>query len=220
VVLAACFSGKRLRPVLVAALATIVAHSLIGHKEYRFIWLAVYMLLVLAAVGSVTIVNQLCRQRGLTGRGHAGAIAALCLGWAALSLTTFNLTGGTDSFRKGSYLALTAVEAAQDPKTCGIALPSRDRTYVTYAFLPRRVELYLMPDDMNEGTLPIPRELTDAANALILTEQARAPAGYRAEGCRTWGKRRACLHVRPGGCSNPDTAKRYDYQAVMEEDDM
>lgn len=215
----ACLAPARYRPLLAGALINIAAHSLIPHKEYRFIWLSVLVLVVLAAIASVDLANRLLAARQAPPRARPWALSTLAGLWCALSATTLLATGGGASFRAGRQITAAVVEAGRRPQTCGIALASSDRRHAAKFLLSHPAELYLLPDGMVRGTEPIPPAVTAAVDAVVMTGTARAPAPYHQATCREVGGQRACLFVRPGGCE-PAGARGLTYQAVMLKDDV
>ncbi len=224
ILVAALFAPRQYRPVLIAAVATILAHSLIGHKEYRFIWLPVLLIVLLAGIASAEIALRLARRRGESDARSGAAIVFTCALWAMLSFASYRATGGMGVFRGGAYMTSLGQMAARIPSTCGIAVPTADRDHVTHAFLPRRVELYLFSPEQNEGAKPFDPRLLDAANALIVTGTAAAPAQFGVLACRTGnardGGKRACLYWRPGPCLNVEAARGLTFQEVMIANDM
>lgn len=215
----ACLAPARYRPMLVGALVNIAAHSLIPHKEYRFIWLSVLVIVVLAAIASVDLVDRLLAARQASPKTRAPALAVMAGLWCLLSAGTLLATGGGASFRSGRQITEAVVEAGRRPQTCGIALASSDRRHAATFLLAHPAELYLLPDGMIRGTEPLSPAVARAADALVMTGTARAPAPYRQAACREAGGERACLFVRDGGC-DPATARDLTYQAVMLKDDV
>jgi len=63
VVALALLSGRRHRLLLAVAVVNIVLHSMVGHKEYRFIALSTAILIMLAAIGSVSFAFNLMARR-------------------------------------------------------------------------------------------------------------------------------------------------------------
>jgi hypothetical protein len=53
----ALLAPARYRPVVLALCVNILLHSLIAHKEYRFIWLSTFLMLVLAAITGVGVMS-------------------------------------------------------------------------------------------------------------------------------------------------------------------
>lgn len=221
IVAGAIFSGARYRPLLLAALASLAAHSLIGHKEYRFVWLSVLAIVVLAAIASVDLAARLLKRRPGEPLGTA-ALAAVCTGWAALSALSFHQSGGMSAFRDEGGLASLVLRATQVPGSCAVAVPVKDRKAAAYVFMPRPLRLYLYPDAMNEGAERFGPAITDAADTLLITERAPPPLGYGRVACAMNWDRRACLYSRPGGCHNAAAAAAadYEYQTMLIRNDQ
>ncbi|MGI8931425.1 MAG: hypothetical protein ACR2FK_03465, partial [Sphingomicrobium sp.] len=74
---------RRHKALAIAALVNLVVHQLIGHKEYRYLWLSVEIALLLAAFGSVELLRLRPFGRGLTKPGGTAATAGLIGLWAA-----------------------------------------------------------------------------------------------------------------------------------------
>lgn len=213
VVACALASGRRYWPVLAAAVATVAAHSLIGHKEYRFVWIATLALLMLAGIGSLTIARFLVdHRRSGSAAGMLPLLATLAI-WALLSLSSFRITGGYASMRGGSALPRLAIAAAERPGVCRIALAEAYYTHVVPALLPRKVPLSVAPKGVYERTSPLPPALARAANALIAERRPPGTAAYRQVSCLQMPEERPCLYVRPGGCT-PDP--EFNYQVSLE----
>lgn len=211
----AVLSGPRHRPLLLAALANLLVHSLIGHKEYRFVWLSVLVLVVLAAIASVDLADRLLARRPSRRPRALLAPGLPCLVWAGASLAAFLATGGAGALRSGAAITRQAIAAAALPETCAVAVPDADRKTLAHAFLPRPVDLYLVPDPMNEGKAPLSPAILDAADALVLTGPVRPPEPYRQIGCADEAGKRACLFLREGDCHNRDAAAQHDFQNVL-----
>src|SRR3546814_11780731 len=52
-------SVKPYQPLFWAAVVTLGAHMLIGHKEYRFLFLSISVFIIFAALGSVDLMHRL-----------------------------------------------------------------------------------------------------------------------------------------------------------------
>lgn len=220
ILVAALFAGKRYHPLLIAAIASIAAHSLIGHKEYRFVWLSVFVFVILAAIASVDFLDRVRARRQASPTSRPAWIAALCLVWAALSLTAWQMSGGFGSIRDGGAVTRATIRAANIPETCAIALPVELRKPVGYVFLQREVALYLLPDEMDGVRQPFPKDVTDAIDTLVTTDKARLPAPYRNLGCAQDVRYRVCLWRREGGCRNREAASWRSYDAILRKNDM
>jgi hypothetical protein len=138
----ALLGGRRL-PLLLAVAATVVAtHSLIGHKEYRFIYPALPLIATLAGIGTVEVLNALWGwlRPGLS-RGY-GVVAVAAL-WSCVGLSLF----ASAPFQylllrfSGEIAAFRTLSRA--PDVCGIALYGIASWETPgYAYLRQGIELY------------------------------------------------------------------------------
>ena len=132
-VLALAALGARSHPLLaVIALLVLATHIPIGHKEYRFAYPAMILVIALAGIGSAHVVHWVERKK--TARVASLASAGLITIWLAASLqgavgfhesrTRLAVTYGTSQwhwvFRQGTMLATKAL--GNDPTVCGIGL--------------------------------------------------------------------------------------------------
>jgi hypothetical protein len=216
----AFFVGRPYRPLLIAALANIAVHSLIGHKEYRFIWLSTFIFVVLAALASLDALNGLRRRHAASPQSRPLALALLCLGWAGLSWWSLIATGGFTAIRDGSTIARATIKAAQDPGVCGIAVSALLRKPLAYTYIQRPLDFYLVTQDIESGNKPFPAPLTEAANALVLTGSARPPASYRRMNCGQDVLNSVCLYRRDGGCRASEASQDYTYETISLRNDM
>ncbi|HWU04106.1 MAG TPA: hypothetical protein VN222_15300, partial [Novosphingobium sp.] len=97
--------GRRYRPLLAAALVSLAAHSLIAHKEYRFVWVSVLALVVLGGIGALRWAEQRWP------RNPRAVVAALVAGLGALSWVAAQQSGGFASMRGGAAITTLAVQA-------------------------------------------------------------------------------------------------------------
>jgi hypothetical protein len=212
----ACFAGRRYWPLLTAAVVTIAAHSLIGHKEYRFIWLAVFTLLVLAAIASVELADRWAARRAGAQAGLAG-LALLGLGWCGVALAALATAQGAASARGGGAVAMAAHAAGQDRRICALAVPLEWHNYVISAYLRRDLPLYAVPEGVLQGRAALPPDIPLAANAMLA---ARPPApDWRELRCTSRGGERACLYLRTGSC-DPGQAREWARQTYMQANDL
>lgn len=213
IVVGALLSPPRYRPLLYAAIVCAVFHSFISHKEYRFIWIAVLTLVILAAIASVSLGERLMAR---SGRAFGwGAMALLGVGWIATSLAAEAHSGGARSLRGGSPYPLAALAGMRQVPACGIALPLERRPHIVPAMLPREVPLYIIPFVGSSAAKPLPTGIVQSANVLVLPGPARAIAGYADGGCQTKGILSACTYVRPGSC-RPDPQFTYQHSLELE----
>ncbi|MDR3535057.1 MAG: hypothetical protein P4L71_01030 [Acetobacteraceae bacterium] len=217
-------------PALAITATVVVAlHSLVPHKEIRFIYLATAVMPILIGLGAAEVLHRLARQRLRQIAWPATAI--LLVGAAALSWQTAftGVMAPRWQYHRATIEAVLAAHAA--PDLCGLA--SRDELTIGsagYAYLHRDVPLilgYLPPERHLPGSdlpmrsaiildgRPVPQvpsgQLTENAKRFnyLLAEDGDTEPGYAVVGCfddvaRTLDGRRAlCLLKRPGGCALP-----------------
>ena len=108
--------GARRFPLLAAvAVANIVFHSFVPHKEYRFVFLSSAIFIFLAAIGTVDAVQVPGKRRGLlTKAGYAF--------WLSASAAVAMLPPARGDWVGSNDLLKTLRVAAKTPGTCGFAL--------------------------------------------------------------------------------------------------
>jgi phosphatidylinositol glycan class B len=199
----AIWQGWRHAPLLLAtAVANIAIHSVIGHKEYRFIFLSVALLIIVAALGSADWVRWL-REKPAWRRPALPVVAG---GWALVS-GALAATGTMPGYwMNGIGAAQLASELRGDPALCGLALyktpfpllPGRDR-------LVGRSPLYVFhpADPVASGDLAAVAQRAAPAFNRILSRQDSAtdlPAGFSQRDCASVGGADVCIFARRGGC--------------------
>ena len=116
------FGARPLPLLLFIALTIFVSHSLFSHKEYRFIYPALPLLVVLAGVGTGRVLQGLVTARPSLARVRGPLAAGMCLAWAGLSLSI----AMSDVFSvpwTRSRAQLSAFElVSRDPQVCGVAI--------------------------------------------------------------------------------------------------
>jgi hypothetical protein len=190
-------------PLLAAAIANIAFHSLIGHKEYRFIFLSVALFIIIAALGSVNWIQSLRAERGWP----QWTLPVLAGGWALIS-GALAVTGSMqDNWVRGTGAARLAAELRGDPALCGLALyktpfhllPGLDR-------LVGQSPLYALhpADPVANGNLAAVAQKTAPAFNRILARPDSAtdlPAGFSRRDCASVGAADVCIFTRSGSCA-------------------
>ncbi|KJC33597.1 4-amino-4-deoxy-L-arabinose transferase [Bradyrhizobium sp. LTSP885] len=200
----AIWRGARHAPLLLAvALVNLVFHSLIGHKEYRFVFLSIVLLIIVAALGSADWIQSLRAKRAW----RRWALPLVAGGWALVSVA---LAGASeemhDDWMRGVGAARLAAELRADSKLCGLALYD-----VPFHLLPGQERLAgssplyaLQPGDpLAKGRLPATVQATKSAFNRILarpTSAADLPAEFSRRSCAAVGNGDACVFVRNGTC--------------------
>lgn len=196
-VLLAWLGAKRYPVLLWMAVVHLLFHSLIGHKEYRFVLVSAALLVILAAIGSADLLRHVARRR--LALATAGAMAVWAGGSAALAAGNF-----APNWTMEAGLADALERAGRPAKTCGLAL-YRPRTTVagSHALYRRGTPIYRVE---TRGDV----ERHAAAFDVVVTGPAHTgelPPAYRLESCASPGITDApsCVLRRAGGCT-PDPA--------------
>jgi len=216
------FGWRHCPGLIVAALVNLLLHSLIGHKEYRFVFLTSAALVTLSAVGWAVMLQMAARRwPGARARMPAIGVAAA---WGTASLL---LADGDrrqvfiDRGRPGSIL-FTAIR--RDPGSCGVALVDRP----AFADVPGRVSLrrgtplfMILRSDpalspgvarglspaLSRGASPgdpwvAANRWQAGYNRIIATlPTGRLPQDYVRQRCIAAGGYTLCLFRRPGRCA-------------------
>jgi len=209
---------RRLPMVLAIAVAVYATHSLIPHKEYRFVLLATAALILLAAIGSVDLWDAVTRR--LRRRpGERATLLVLALGWGVLSLAVALSPVFREYWQQGEVPFTTLVLAGEQPGLCGFAMvdqPAHPALALSLFNRPVPVLLFDGPE--------APAEVRAAAGQFNVIEASQLnapllPPDYRRLAC--WGQdsyaiedRLQCLYVRPGSCSG--TVGDFAYQPAIE----
>lgn len=218
VLLPAIVIGARRFPVLlVTALVVIATHSLIAHKEYRFILLGVCLLVLLASVGSVDLADGFARK---CRRNHVGrpTLVALSLLWLAAT----GVVGATEPFKINWGIGKTPIRALatarKQPGFCGLATYRiRDTPFVSRAYLGSDVPVLLID---GAGAQADVFAAQTAFNVVIAPAEymRELPSTYRFKGCMSPTKplfeQQYCVLARPRPCSG--NAGVYEYNSVLE----
>lgn len=211
-------AGWRRHPALVvAALVNILLHQLIDHKEYRYIWLSIQTLLLIAAFGSVDLLKVLFPRRPAEALGGTRATVILVGAWALASALLASTTTHRHNFRTDNDPARAAAIAMQDPAVCGIAVPRHVYWQFGYALLHENKPVFLIG---SEGglTRSKPALAESGFNALLSYAKDRPPpAPWVKRSCQgqDLADERTCLYVRPGGCRIDDTNREYLMQETL-----
>ncbi|WDS38107.1 hypothetical protein [Pseudoxanthomonas sp.] len=203
------FLGARRYPVLLAvALVNVLAHSLIPHKEYRFILLSAVLLVLLAAIGSADLMlrwahgdQQKLRRNVLIG------IAFWCLASWLLAYHS-----PLKRFWKSGRPLIEAMQlAGADPKACGLALyqPPYPLT-ANYVYYHRDTPIYLFNTPEDRGAAMRYRGAFDTV--LSLPGVGALSPEYALLGCTS---KEYCVYRRPGECSGT-VPEDYDGNVALE----
>lgn len=216
-------AGWRRHPaLLVAALVNLALHQLINHKEYRYIWLSIEILLLIAAFGSVDLLQAMFRRGNPAEPEGRRATAALVGAWAVVSALLSSTATHRHDFRYDNDAARAAAAAIQDPATCGLAVPRRTYWQFGYALLHADKPLFMIGSE-GEVTRSAPGPAAAGFNALLSWEHdPPPPAPWVKRSCsgQPLARERTCLYVRPGRCRIDEQNRPYLFQESLLAENM
>ncbi len=186
---------------ILSALAIIGMHSLIHHKEYRFVYPAFALLALAAAAGSAELLAYVRDRLGARMRSGVVAltVAGICGGWAAISGSlAFAQSYRTFWFQNRSYIESFSY-IRRDAGACGVLLPESNWGRIGgYAYFHRRIPIY--------ATSTSPRTMasfTNAFNVAVVRRRMTSVLGpqFHTTACfQSPGAEDVCVVERPGGC--------------------
>lgn len=209
--------GAKRYPLLLAVAATNVAvHVLIGHKEYRFIWLSISLILVLAAIGSVDGADAL--RRRWNWRWPRGAVlAAVAALWGVASAVMAAVPAPQPQAENYFAEVFAFSRKLNAERACGVAYHG-DPYWMSggQAWL-GRTKLYFLPQlpepEESEGV----RALAPAVEAFVVAGPKRLmPPEFRLLSCGEQAGERYCFYRRTGTCRPGPEAARWEGQRVIE----
>jgi GPI mannosyltransferase 3 len=205
VAFAAAWGGSRLPPLLLVSLAVYATHSLIGHKEYRFVSPATPLVMTLAGIGSVFAMHSVAKLARRP-RLRNAALASVPVLWVAISaiLATRAPAAWLWTRERGAILAMRTINA--DPASCGVGIVPDGTWYTTggYVHLRPGLRLYVLGDPSNLDAFNyaiVYRGGIIAASAM--PDRPRAdyvPIQCWQDPVNAMERDEICLLRRPGGC--------------------
>jgi hypothetical protein len=198
----------------------LAVHSLIGHKEYRFVELTSAALVLLAAIGSVNVWQWVEKRRGTPLPTWAGLVG-LVIAWGVASAWVGQGKPLDRWFGKSSHGPELVYLAGRDPRVCGLAGIRSESWQFSRAYLDRPVPIILLDHTPRpRPRLKPPGRELESVNAVIAPAEARAIfPGYSLVKCKGSGEGQRCLLVRPGPCRPTPEARDREIQKVMIEKD-
>jgi phosphatidylinositol glycan class B len=179
----------------------ILSHSMLAHKEWRFIYPALPMIVVLAAIGLTEIVSRLRYFKSV----RSYSVALVCLTILGTTSVIYALKMGWQ-WRKDAGGAALMDRLSRDASVCGIGIYEVEggmQWYKAggYTHLHRNVPMYVVRDQ-REFELEVPAMNVVLANNLTLAN------GFKLQSCR-YG---VCVYRREGSCSGPNS---FEVNAVL-----
>jgi hypothetical protein len=210
----AIVSGPRYRPLLYAAIFNLAVHSLVGHKEYRFIELTSATLVLLAAIGSITLLQWPERRRGPF--PFAAAVGGVLLAWAGASAWLGSGRPLDQWFGQRSVGPELVHAAGRDPRVCGLAGMKREYWQLSRSYLGRSMPIILLENELGRAVLKRPGPELASVNAVIAARGSEPLLpGYSATLCKGSDKYRRCLYLRPGECQPTAEASQLEIQSLL-----
>lgn len=212
--------GARRFPVMaLAAIATLLSHSLIGHKEPRFIFLSISIGIFLAAIGTTDVLSFVLSYR------RRVAIVASVLLVAVWGVFSVNWAYASVHDKRATAFGLIRAwrELHNEPNMCGLAsLTSHNdlksgNTPTSYAYIDRDIPIYMFidPDLTNEFSTQ-----KTYFNVILAGEKYKSfllQEGYSLGQCVKTPSQQSpnfkgllglCIYKRSGECK-PDSGKQY-----------
>jgi GPI mannosyltransferase 3 len=187
--------ARAFRLWIAVALAILISHSIIPHKESRFVLPASICLVLVAAFASADFANWIERRVGKFGSNRLPVAIAFL--WAAVSAALAISPGYSYLWFKNRNLISASFWLARQPDLCGLLV--RDFSWGQtggYTYLHRRIPIY--DDDAR------PSNETQMAYNYILSPvadlQTRSGSFVPVE-CFGDDANAACLIKRAGGCT-------------------
>jgi len=197
--LLAALGARRMLLPFAAAITILAVHSAIAHKEYRFIYPAVVLLMVLAGVGLAQIARwgrDWLRDRGKRGwTAEVGSITVALAWWCFISFEVW--TGPTlTAHRYRGHDNLAAVSfLAHGPAVCGLGLYGLDGEdwgqYGGYTYFHRPGPMYWPKDEAELDTF------APGFDTLVYRKVPPEGLGFTPQRC--FGP--VCVARRSGGCA-------------------
>jgi GPI mannosyltransferase 3 len=223
--LALLMIGYRHQRLLVwAAVANLGLHMMIGHKEYRFIFLTVAIFMIVAAMGSVDVALW-ARQRFPKLRPKLLA-AILAAAWAATSAELASSATMMPRWTSFEATLKAMAKVGRDPLSCAVAIDANLYWKSgAYSRLHKNIPIYVrLPTNPADDASPKVPSGGSAFNMVIGADTLRdeLPTSYRPVSCRPAGvelsshylprsAHQICIFRRAGPCVTKagDTVEQY-----------
>jgi GPI mannosyltransferase 3 len=194
------FGARRLPLLLLVALVIIGMHMAVPHKEPRFIFPAIPLLLTLVGIGSAEVLTRVSQSRPAV----IGALGALC--WIAVSAELGSAGYFAAYWRVGAGMAMAQHLVDARASSCGLAIYPRGLWWRSggYTRLRPGVTFYGLDPDQPDA----PARSRAFTDIVTTGDGPDAPQpnftglGFARAGCWDNGQNRTpiCLWRREGGC--------------------
>jgi GPI mannosyltransferase 3 len=185
---------------LVASITILTVHSSIAHKEYRFIYPAVLLLVVLAGIGLAQIASwgrDWLRDRGKQGRtATVGSVTVALAWWCFVSFQVWTGAALTAHRYRGHDNLAAVSFVVHGPAACGLGLYGLDGedwvNYGGYTYFHRPVPMYWPKDEAALVAFAV------GFDTLIYTKAPPEGLGFVRQRC--FGE--VCVARRRGSCQS------------------
>lgn len=155
VALVALIAMPRARLVAGTVAVMLAAHMLIAHKEYRFIYPMIPLVLTLAGIGTARLIRLLAEglrsENPEWGRGAPSKMtAAACVVWMGVVGSLYLSREFIDLFRHHTGLVQASFDVARKPNVCGVAIWNLNWLYLSGEFSLGHVVPVFYPDNEAE----------------------------------------------------------------------
>jgi len=198
IIVMAIVGAVRFPALAAAAIVNLGLHSLIAHKEYRFVWISVETILLLAAIGSALSAARLAARRPGDQRLIWGVTALL---WLVASIG-LGQTRPMEQDRAHDRPVIALARAAGAlPGLCGLALNDVEYWAAGYAMVRKPAPIYY-PSAVDPHDTDALTRWRGAYNVILspARQASMIPTGYASTACLGSGDGKACLYRRPGSC--------------------
>jgi phosphatidylinositol glycan class B len=187
-------ASARLAPKLLALVVLyVLIHSIVPHKEFRFLMPVMPLALALSGAGLCELATRV-----RSGSGIALGLAALSAAWMAFNTTTLTWgsmgfpsdRGARSAWHSGEGINLLLAELGEKPDVCGVIVTGESFGWIGgYSYFHRDVNMF-------PGSGPAERA---AANYFIAKADKPAPERY----AKLDQIREFALYKREGACAPP-----------------
>lgn len=206
--------ARRYRALLSASLVNLLLLSLIGHKEYRFILLTSTIFVMVAAIGSLDLIDRWREEKATLRKNLAIAIGI----WTLLSASIAMGPYMRNRWANLSPELMAAQTLSTKAGICGVGLHRMDFWHTGgYSYLHRPVPIYLTYVEKKQFISAEDIASKSDAFDVILSRSDQMhslPKQYRAVFCYGGGANRVCILRRSGGC-RPEAASDWQLQAIL-----
>lgn len=188
--LALLAARKHILLLLVAA-AVVMVHTLVAHKEYRFIFPAVPFVVFLVGLGTAEVLKYL--QTTVLGKKQlAAAFAGILVGWVVTSAALSVNSRFRENWLRSSGPLYAFEFLNKKTDLCGIGLIGVG-WWMTggYAYLHRDIPIIIPTGD---------KSVSYAAYNYAVVDRRDLPDSFPYEKISCWDKQQICVYHRPGVC--------------------